>query len=200
MLFCSLYLASKIEEIEFSSDGSPNVEFFCKIIGEEKFCNPESKPLKPAHSIVLTKLEIFLVRALKFEFIVYTPFQLIDFMSQRVREHIPTLDHKLFSDYYVANAVKAFQIEYITFIYTPSQIALACADLALNEMGSKGEIAAAIDMVSFFPELEISVWDKEAEIKKHLSHYLAFKADKVQAIRKKVAQFHEIHPEFKSQT
>jgi hypothetical protein len=44
-------------------------------------------------------------------------------------------------------------------------------------MSSKGEIMSqgsafvGIDMVSFFPDLEISIWDKEGEIKKHISQY-----------------------------
>lgn len=62
--------------------------------------------------------------------------------------------------------------EQITFVYTPSQIALACADIALTEMSSKGEVLgmdgmpADVDLMSYFPQLEMSVWDKVAEIKK----------------------------------
>lgn len=41
---------------------------------------------------MLINLEVFLARALKFEFIVYSPFQLVDLMVERISEHIPTLD------------------------------------------------------------------------------------------------------------
>jgi hypothetical protein len=121
MIFACIYLATKIEEIQFSLDHRANIEAFCKIINDEKYCTIEGKTILHYYmSIVLTTFEVFLVKAMKFELIVYTPFQLLDFMSESVREHIPTLDHKLFSEYYVANVVKAFQIEYVFFVYTPS--------------------------------------------------------------------------------
>ncbi|TNV85132.1 hypothetical protein FGO68_gene4723 [Halteria grandinella] len=190
MMFGCIYLATKIEEIQFCEMSSSNVEAFCKAVNEDKYCTVEA----------LTSLEVFLLKALKFELIVYTPFQLLDLMRDTLLTHLPSLDPKLFSDYYTAHLLKSFQIEHIFFTYTPSQIALACTDLALSEMSSKGELAAAADIVGLFPDLDLRVWDREAEVKKHLSSYVAARSENVQAIRKKLAYFHQMHPEFKGQT
>jgi hypothetical protein len=43
MMFACLYLAAKTSEIHFVSDLLDNIHAFVKAIGEEKFCNVESK-------------------------------------------------------------------------------------------------------------------------------------------------------------
>lgn len=45
MMFSALYLASKIEEIQFCSDLSKNIDVFVKGVKEEKYCTVESKRL-----------------------------------------------------------------------------------------------------------------------------------------------------------
>lgn len=64
MMFTCLYLASKIEEMQFSEDMSQNIHKFVAAIKEEKYCSAEK----------IVNMEVFLVKALRFQFVVYTPF------------------------------------------------------------------------------------------------------------------------------
>ena len=85
MMFTCLYVASKIEEIQFDRDFNNNINTFVAAIKAETYCTVESKHNRiNFNDIELTTNEIFLVKALKFQFVVYTPFELIDLMIETV--------------------------------------------------------------------------------------------------------------------
>lgn len=45
MMFGCLYLATKIDDIQFSGDIMKNIEVYCRLINEEKYCTIESKSI-----------------------------------------------------------------------------------------------------------------------------------------------------------
>lgn len=73
---------------------------------------------------------------MKFQLVVYTPFQLLDMMIQTVKDHSPELNiielRKLLSE----TMKKLYQVEEVIFMYTPSHMALACLDIALTQLSN----------------------------------------------------------------
>jgi hypothetical protein len=58
--------------------------------------------------VELNTLEVFLVKAMKFELVVYTPFDLMDYMVHSVTQQVPSLVHKTFTDSYQRFLLKAY--------------------------------------------------------------------------------------------
>lgn len=53
------------------------------------------------------------------------------------------------------------------------------------------------DLTAYFPEMQMSVWDKIGEIKKHLNAYNGvLNTEGVKKYRIEMARFHQKHPEF----
>ena len=79
-MFTCLYLATKIDEIQLS------IEVFVRAINEEKYCNIDSKiSIKlNLYLLELTVNEVFLVKSLKFQLIVYTPYHILDYMVDKL--------------------------------------------------------------------------------------------------------------------
>lgn len=147
----------------------------------------------------MNTLEVFLLKALKFQLHVYSPLDLIDFLVGVVREQVQDLNTNLLKAKILEQIIKVYQIEQFVFLYTPSQIALACLDLALCKLSEEGQLnqAASVDLTTYFPDLEISVWDKVGDIKSPLKTFAgAPKPEQVTKIRQELARFHMKHPEF----
>lgn len=174
MMFTCLFLATKIEEIQFSTDIHQNIQMFCRGIGEEKYCTVDK----------LNAMEVFLVKAMRFQLVVYSPFQLIEYpLVQTVNEQVPELRVELLKRTITHTMVKLYQVEHLSFMYTPAQMALACLDVALTQLSQKGELSpsatASTDLTGYFPDIELSVWDKVGEIKKFMDQYTPMKIEDV---------------------
>lgn len=142
-----------------------------------------------------------MVKALKFQLVVYSPYQLLDYLGDRVSEHIPGLNVEELKRLMKEEIVKLFmKKEYLVFVYTPSQMALACLDIALTQIldkdASLSDQAASGDLTAYFPEIEISQWDKVGEIKKDIKEYKQPEKTMANKIRFEVNKFHKEHPEF----
>ncbi len=131
MVFVCLYLASKTDEITF---GDNHIKVFVDQIAEPKYCNVES----------LKNLEISLVKVLRFQFLVYSPFQLMDYMIgiiesgyARATPEISvsvSLNIGLLKKAMLDQMVRCYQLEFVVFMYTPSHMALASLDVAITQL------------------------------------------------------------------
>ncbi len=66
----------------------------------------------------------------------------------------------------------------------------------VNMSSSEAGLSSGGDLTAYFPEIEISIWDKVGEIKKQIKDYRGFEAQQANKIRQELAQFHKKHPEF----
>lgn len=74
-------------------------------------------------------------------------------------------------------------------------MALACLDLVLQQLpGLTG--VEDVTVTTLFPEVEVSVWDKVGDIKKHLSEFRLVSEDDNKKIANEILRFHKHHPEF----
>jgi hypothetical protein len=78
MVLTCLFLASKSDGAHFS------IEDFVRTVALEKYCTIESMFWLAHSPLELNTNEIFLIKALKFQFIVHTPFHLVEYMVSRV--------------------------------------------------------------------------------------------------------------------
>lgn len=71
----------------------------------------------------------------------------------------------------------------------------------MQHLSQQGQLPAShsTDLTQWFPELELSDWDRVGEIKKYLTHYTPAKIEEVQKFRVDIARFHHKHPEFLQQ-
>ena len=74
-------------------------------------------------------------------------------------------------------------------------MALACLDLVLPTLPG---VTGIDDVTSVFPEVDVSVWDKVGEIKKHLSEFRLISEEDNKKIGIEIIRFHKHHPEFLS--
>jgi hypothetical protein len=72
-------------------------------------------------------------------------------------------------------------------------MALACLDLVLHQLPG---LTGIEDVTGLFPEVEVSVWDKVGDIKKHLSEFHLVSEDDIKKIANEILRFHKHHPEF----
>jgi hypothetical protein len=127
---------------------------------------------------------------------------LIDYLCERVKEQGNGAVNceelkKMVADEIVKMYMKK---EYLMYLYTPSQMALACLDIALTQIMEKdtnvSEQGACGDLTAVFSEVEISTWDKVGEIKKEIKDYKLPEKAMANKIRFEVNKFHKEHPEF----
>ena len=78
MMFTCLYLAKKVEGAQIE------IEEFVRTVNQDKYCTVESKRVICLMQTELQVNEIFLIKALKFQLIVYTPFHLVDFFVTKI--------------------------------------------------------------------------------------------------------------------
>lgn len=187
MVLTCLFLASKSDGAHFS------IEDFVRTVALEKYCTIESKLIIAYMSpLELNTNEIFLIKALKFQLIVHTPFHLVEYMVSRVcpAHYAEPAQLRLKLE---TTMVKLYQVEHLAFIYTPSHMALACLDLVLHQLPG---LTGVEDVTGLFPEVEVSVWDKVGDIKKHLSEFRLISEDENKKIANEILRFHKHHPEF----
>jgi hypothetical protein len=133
MVFTCLYLASKIEEKHFyfekkNEQGNvieklEDIHAFVRVINLYDICNVK----------LLQQQEVFLVKALKFQLVTYTQFQLIDYLCDLIFSHIPGLNLDLLKKSMSDEILKFFmRKEQLIILYSPSEMALASLDICLS--------------------------------------------------------------------
>lgn len=91
--------------------------------------------------------------------------------------------------------------EQLIILYSPSEMALASLDISLalqleqQESGAGGSMNAALsdfggDLTRYFPDVEISTWDKVGELKKEIKEYKMPEVARANKIRAEIQKFH----------
>jgi len=126
MLFAALFHAIKVEEVNLDLDT------FCQKVNQPSQCNPQSKV--PDYTTEVLALEVLLLRGLGFQLAVHTPFQVYDHVISVIQEKLPHGSNiASLRKRTVENINKCFLNDFLIFIYTPSQLALACVDLVITQ-------------------------------------------------------------------
>ena len=82
--------------------------------------------------------------------------------------------------------------EQLIILYTPSEMALAGLDIAMSlQLEQDGSVNPALsdfggDLTRFFPEVEISTWDKVGELKKEIKEYKGAEVARANKIRAEI--------------
>jgi len=118
MLFAALFHAIKVEEVNLDLDT------FCQKVNQPSQCNPQK----------VLALEVLLLRGLGFQLAVHTPFQVYEHVISVIQEKLPHGSNiASLRKRTVENINKCFLNDFLIFIYTPSQLALACVDLVITQ-------------------------------------------------------------------
>ncbi|CDW76721.1 cyclin box fold domain-containing protein [Stylonychia lemnae] len=185
MMFACIFLAMKVEEFDEDLQG------FCNRVNMPDKCDPSK----------LEQLEVLLVRGLGFQLLIYTPFQVYEYLLETIVNSTAGLDMKLIRKYSAEQVTKVFQSSSLIFTFTPQILALSCVDLAIQQY-SAANTNPDIQIQTlneYFPDLKLAILEKVGNAKEKIMQIAKLNDQEIQKIRKYIQHFHQQHPEFLDQ-